>query len=192
MLNHIGTREIATERLLLRRFRMDDAEAMFRGWASDGEVTRYLTWQPHGNAEVTKKLTASWVEQYARKDCYRWCIVWKENGEPIGCIDVVRLVEELETGVIGYCMAKEYWGRGVMTEALAAVMEYLFVNVGLYRIQAYHQTQNPASGKVMKKCGMQFEGVLRQSAKTNAGEYCDVAYYSILRPEWRRQHPSVP
>lgn len=170
---------------------MDDAEAMFRNWAGDGEVTRYLTWLPHKDAGVTKKLLVGWVEQYARKDCYRWCIVWKETGDPVGCIDVVRVAEELETGEIGYCMAKEYWGRGIMAEALSAVTEYLFVNVGFHRLQACHQTKNPASGKVMQKCGMRFEGILRQSAKTNAGEYCDVAYYSVLRSEWRAQHPNV-
>lgn len=191
MLNHVGTREIETGRLLLRRFRADDAEAMFQGWASDGEVTRYLTWQPHSDAGVTRKLLASWAEQYARRDCYRWCIVWKGTGEPIGCIDVVRLTEELESAMVGYCMAKEYWGRGIMAEALAAVTEYLFINVGLHRIQACHNTRNPASGRVMQKCGMRFEGILRQSSKTNSGEYCDVAYYSILRQEWRAAHPNL-
>lgn len=191
MLNQIGTREIETGRLLLRRFRADDADPMFRGWTSDGEVARYLTWLPHSDISVTRKLLAEWVEQYARKDCYRWCIVWKENAEPIGCIDVVRLTKELETAEIGYCMAKEYWGRGIMTEALSAVENYLFEGVGLNRIQACHHTRNPASGAVMRKCGMQFEGVRRQSAKTNAGEYCDIACYSILRREWRARHPEV-
>ena len=191
MLNHVGTRKIETERLLLRRFQPDDAEVMFRSWASDGEVTRYLTWQPHSDVGATKKLLAAWVKQYSRKDRYHWCIEWKETNEPIGSIGLVRLEEEIETGEIGYCMAKEYWGRGIMTEALSAVIEYLFVNVGFHRLQACHNTQNPASGKVMKKCGMQFEGVLRQSAKTNVGEYCDVAFYSILRTEWRLRHPEI-
>ena len=79
MLNHKGTQTIETSRLILRKARMEDAEAMFRNWANDKEVTKYLTWPPHGNIEVTKNLLTSWVESYEKEDYYQWMIVLKQT-----------------------------------------------------------------------------------------------------------------
>ena len=100
-------------------------------------------------------------------------------------IDVVNLNEKLATAEIGYCLSKKHWGQGIMTEALKAVIDYLFSEVGLNRIVARHNVHNLASGRVMQKSGMTFEGVQRQSGKDNKGNYCDLAHYSILRGEWR-------
>lgn len=72
-----------------------------------------------------------------------------------------------------------------MTEALGAVIKFLFTNVNFNRIQLRHATENPASGKVMLKCGLKFEGILRQYGFKNNGERCDSAIYSILREEFK-------
>ena len=91
---------------------------------------------------------------------------YKETGKVIGNISVVKLNENTEAADIGYCMSKSYWGQGLMPEALTAVIKYLFDVVGLNRVAASHDVNNPKSGRVMDKTGMIQEGILRASGKT--------------------------
>lgn len=183
-MKHIGTQEIKTERLLLRRFKLSDAEDMFNNWANDSDVTKYLMWQPHGSIEVTKQILNDWVNSYSDDGCYNWAIVLKENGETlVGSISVVSKNDEAQSVHIGYCMGKAWWHRGIMTEALTAVIKFFFERVGVNRVEARHDPRNPHSGGVMKKSGMKYEGTLRQADKNNTG-ICDACYYGILRSEW--------
>ncbi len=180
-MNHIGTQYIETERLILRRFELSDAQAMFDNWASDGEVTKYLTWPAHAGVSVTEGILGEWVPQYGQKDCYRWAITLKENGpQPIGSIDVCHWREGGEVPEIGYCMGKRWWHQGIMSEALGAVIDFLFEQVGVERIVARHDVNNPHSGGVMGKCGMTFVGVREKSHQNNQG-VIDTANYSIKR-----------
>ena len=181
MLKHKGTVIIETQRLILRRARVEDAEAMFRNWANDSEVTKYLTWPPHENIEVTKKVLTSWVDNYQRDDYYQWMIVLKETGEPIGSI-MVTTMGRAQSAHVGYCIGKTWWHHGIMTETLQAVMDFLFDEVGYHRIESLHDPHNPHSGNVMKKCGMRYEGTLRQADRNNQG-ICDACYYGLLAEE---------
>ena len=181
MLQHKGTVTIETPRLILRQARIEDAEPMFRNWANDAEVTKFLTWPAHGNVEITKRLLTSWVDSYQKDDYYQWMIVLKEMNEPIGSI-MASTVGRAESAHIGYCIGKRWWHKGIMTEALHAVMDYLFDEAGFNRIEAKHDVNNPNSGAVMKKCGMRFEGIARQSDRNNQG-ICDLATYGILRSD---------
>ena len=182
-MNHIGTQYIETDRLILRRFEVSDAQAMFDNWASDDEVTKYLTWPTHADISVTEQVLEDWVSQYAKDDCYRWAIVLKENGpQPIGSIDVCHWREDGHAPETGYCMGKRWWHRGIMTEALGAVIEFVFDQVGVQRIVARHDVNNPHSGGVMRKCGMTFEEVTEKSGRNNQGE-CDMACYAIERTD---------
>ena len=83
---------------------------------------------------------------------------------------------------IGYCIGKPWWHKGIMSEALGAVIDFLFDEVGVNRVESRHDPRNPNSGAVMKKCGMKFEGTLRQSDRNNQG-ICDACYYAILADE---------
>lgn len=185
-MNKTGTRVIETERLILRPFTVDDAEDMYRNWASDPEVTKYLTWPAHPDAELTRALLKDWVSRYEAGDFFNWAIARKETGEVIGNISVVSLTEQIGAAEIGYCMGRRFWGQGIMPEALLAVEDYLFETVGLLRICAGHDVNNPKSGRVMDKAGMTREGVLRQSGKNNQG-IVDVEIHSILRGEWEER-----
>ena len=183
-MKHIGTKVIETRRLILRPFTMEDAQPMFDNWASDPEVTKYLTWPAHGSVEITEMVLADWVAGYQRADQYKWAMVLKGgNGEPIGSIDACRVCDDLESAEIGYCMGRRWWGGGIMAEALTAVVGYLMGQVGMNQVSARHDVSNPNSGRVMQKAGMKFEGVLRQSARNNQG-IVDMAHYSILKREW--------
>ena len=183
MLTHKGTQAIETPRLILRRAVREDAESMLRNWASDPEVTKFLTWPTHDSIAVTRMVLTDWVAQYQHSDYYQWMIVLKEIGEPIGSISVVRQNDRVEEAEIGYCIGSKWWHRGIMSEALAAVIRYLFTEVGMNRIAARHDPNNPHSGGVMRKCGMIYEGTNRACDRNNQG-ICDAAQYAILRRDW--------
>lgn len=186
-MKHTGTQPLETDRLLLRRFVMEDADALFRNWASDDEVTKYLTWPTHADVETSRHVLKDWTERYAREDWYQWAIVCKDNGpEPIGSIAVVSLKDSVAMANIGYCIGRSWWHMGITSEALQAVIDFLFREVGMQRIEARHDPQNPHSGGVMKKCGMQYEGTLRRSDSNNQG-ICDACYYAILAEEWEKK-----
>ena len=183
MLTHKGTQTIETSRLILRRAIREDAEPMFRNWASDPEVTKFLTWPAHSNIAVSEMVIGSWLQEYEKDNYYQWMIVLKELGEPIGSISVVRQNDRVEEAEIGYCIGNRWWHKGIMTEALSAVIAYLFDKVGMNRVAARHAPNNPHSGGVMRKCGMKYEGTHRASDRNNQG-ICDAAQYAILRSEF--------
>lgn len=179
---HLGTKQIETERLTLRPFTMDDAQAMYDNWASDRSVTKYLTWPAHGSIDITNMVLSDWVSHYGEEDYYQWAIVVKELGQPIGSISVVSKNDRAELVHIGYCIGKSWWHRGYTSEALKAVMDFFFDEVGVNRVETRHDPNNPNSGKVMLKCGMKFEGTLRQSDWNNQG-ICDASWYGLLKGE---------
>ena len=181
MLNHKGTQTIETKRLILRKARLEDAKLMFQNWASDTEVTKFLTWPAHSNIEITERVLVSWIENYQKDDYYQWMIVLKETGEPIGSI-MASTMGRAQSAHIGYCIGKAWWHQGIMSETLKAVMDFLFDEVGYHRIEAMHDPNNPHSGEVMKKCGMKYEGTLRQADRNNQG-ICDTCYYALLADE---------
>ena len=185
MLTHKGTQTIETSRLILRRALRDDAEPMFRNWASDSEVTKYLTWPTYEKVETAHQILDRWASEYEKPNYYQWMIVLKELGEPIGSISVVRQNDRVEEAEIGYCIGSPWWHKGIVSEALAAVIEYLFTEVGMNRVAARHDPNNPHSGGVMRKCGMKYEGTHRACDRNNQG-ICDAAQYAILRSEWKK------
>ena len=178
-----GTKTIETDRLILRRFRMEDAESMYKNWASDPEVTKFLTWPTHSDVNVTKSLLEGWIAGYEDTSTYNWVMELKDTHEVIGNISVVRLREDIAAADMGYCMGKAWWGKGLMPEALHAVIAFLFEEVGLNRIAACHDVNNPKSGRVMEKAGMKLEGIWRAAGKNNVG-ICDEVWHSILREEF--------
>ena len=181
-MNHCGTQEIETKRLILRRFTAADAEAMFKNWASDPDVTRYLTWPTHVNVDVTRRVINSWLPLYGKKDYYHWAITLKEYGdEPIGTIHGLPN-DDLESVQIGYCLGKNWWHRGIMSEAVQAVIDYFFDLADANSVCSYHDPNNPHSGMVMRHCAMKYEGTRRAADRNNTG-ICDASWYSILKSE---------
>lgn len=174
-----GTIPLETERLILRPFTLDDAPAMYHNWASDDEVTKFMTWPSHESVEISRMVLSDWVSHYADNNYYQWAIVPKDVGEPIGSIAVVNLHKKIGKAEVGYCIGKLWWHQGIMTEALTEVVRFLLTEVGVNRVEARHDVRNPHSGDVMRKCGMRYEGVLRQADWNNQG-VCDSCVYAIL------------
>lgn len=141
---------LETERLILRPFELDDAESMFNNWASDEEVTKYLTWNTHKSIEETKQVLAFWVSQYEKEERINFAIVYKENNELIGGIDVVGYLEGVP--VIGYNLSRKYWNKGIMSEACKKVIELLF-SLNHEKIIIEAMVENIGSNRVIQKCG---------------------------------------
>lgn len=182
-MEHKGTKTIETERLILRKFRREDAKAAFTNWTSDSKVTEYLRWPTHTDISITERVINEWINESDKDDFYQWAIVLKEINEPIGTISVVDQNEYLNILHIGYCIGSRWWHQGITSEAFSAIIPYLFHEVGANRIESQHDPRNPHSGNVMKKCGLKYEGTLRQADFSNKG-IVDACMYSLLKDEW--------
>ena len=190
MLNHKGTTTIKTKRLTLRRFTLQDAEAMYSNWASDTRVAKFLTWLPHESIEVTKALLNDWCTHYDEKNYYNWLIEFE--GQAIGNISVVRQSERDRSCEIGYCLAWKHWGKGITSEALKAVVDFLFSQVHMHRIVVENATENPVSGFVAKKCGFTLEGIRKEAFLAFDGRWFDICHNAILETEWQEQNKHKP
>lgn len=183
-MEHRGTKKLETARLILRPFVKEDAPAMYRNWASDPEVTKFLSWPTYKTVDTAYEILNIWVSQYRDDTFYQWAIELKEIGEVIGSISVVNFDERVDMAEIGFCIGRSWWGQGIMTEAFQAVIDFLFGEVGVQRIEAGHDPNNPASGAVQRKCGLKYEGTLR-SIRSNQG-ITDKTVMAILKEEWEK------
>lgn len=182
-MEHKGTLKFETQRLILRPPISGDAAPMFHNWASDPEVTKYLTWPAHKSPDVSSRVLADWCEKTKDPTFYQWFIVSQKLGEPIGTISAVKTDDQTASATIGYCIGRPWWGQGIMAEALWAVISFFFEEVGMNCVNACHDPRNPNSGRVMRKCGMSYEGTWRAGGVNNQG-ICDESWYSILKDEY--------
>ncbi len=174
---------LETERLILRPLRMGDARDLF-AYAQDPEVSRHVLWEPHRSIWDSREFLRMAIRQYRKGLPGSFAITLKDSGRMIGTIGFMWINTDYQSGEVGYSLSREYWNRGIMTEALKEVVRFGFEDLKLNRIEAQHEISNPASGKVMAHAGMQYEGTLRQRLK-NKGCFVDVALYAILRGDPR-------
>jgi ribosomal-protein-alanine N-acetyltransferase len=152
---------LRTERLRLRRVRVDDAEALFEAYAADGRVTRFLTWPPNDDVAEMRSFLEAVEENIARGDQFAWVIQCSATDQLIGMVDVRLDGHVVE---LGYVLAHDRWGRGLMSEAVTAVVAAAQRQPGVFRIWAYCDADNPASGRVLEKAGLEHEARLRRWA----------------------------
>lgn len=172
---------LTTERLILRPILARDADAVFE-YASDPEVTRYLTWECHKSIRESRAYIRSIRKAYRDGSHYHYAITLKEDGTLIGAGGSIRDVQEGATCTeIGYVLNRKYWGQGYATEAMAAVLRFFFEEKGLHRVEGCHVVQNEASGRVLQKLGMSLEGTL-QDKYYFKGRYWTVRLYAIINP----------
>lgn len=183
-LNHKGSVPIHCQRIILQPFKVSDAFFMFRNWANDPDVTRYMTWFPHENMQVTESVISSWVSDYSKPNFYQWAILLRQIDEPIGSIGVVEMDEDAKSCELGYCIGKPFWHQGYTSEAVSHVIKFLFEQVKFEKITARHDVRNPNSGAVMMKCGMKYVTTRINIGQTKEGEPLSCAYYEISREEY--------
>lgn len=171
---------LETQRLILRPLKEGDAEMMYRNWTSDERVAKYCRWYAHETIETTEELLKMYLDEAASGFEFRWGIALKENGELIGCIDVIAIEDEDRTAEIGYVLSHGYWGKGIMTEAVGAVIKELW-KCGFIKIKAVHADENTASGRVMEKCGMKFTHFSECRKKFGSEELVRIKCYEIVK-----------
>ncbi len=172
------TPTILTRRLCLRRFSMNDVFSCHENWMADPDVTEFLTWGPHANIEVTANYIASCINEYSFGSM-DWCITLKKDFMPIGSISAVQDFPQKGYCELGYCISKDHWNEGIMTEALRAVCTWIFQNTNYRCIQARYDSENEASGRCMEKSN--FKRVLEfddMCQKRN-----DTRHYILMRIE---------
>lgn len=173
--------ELETPRLRLRKLKIEDAADMFE-YASDPEVARDVTWEPHKSINDSAVFLNSVLQKYAGKKTSEWGLVLKESGKLIGTCGFVWWKPEHAKAEFGYALSRKYWGRGLMTEAAAAVMDFAFDKMKLHRLEARCITTNFGSEKVMLKNGMKYEGLLRDVVYEKGG-FKSLKLYSLLSGE---------
>lgn len=183
VLNHKGSVKLYCPRIILQPFKVGDAFFVFRNWANDPEVTRYMTWFPHKNIQETESVISVWESNYSKLDFYQWAIFLRQIDEPIGSISVVAMDEEKLSCELGYCIGKPFWHQGYTSEALREVIKFLFEQVNFKTITARHDIRNPHSGDVMKKCGMRYVETRENIGVTKEGETLSCVYYAISKDD---------
>ena len=177
--------ELNTPRLRVRRLTMRDAADIYH-YSRDTEVARHVLWEAHRSISDSRDYLRYMLRRYRNHEAASWGIEWRQTGEIIGTIGFMWIQPDNSSAEVGYSLSRDFWNRGIMTEALKAVIGHGFGSMNLNRIEAQHETGNPASGAVMRKCGMQREGTLRQRLY-NKGRYVDVELYAILRREYHNR-----
>lgn len=175
---------LETRRLRLRKLAMRDAQDIY-DYSCDPQVARYVLWDAHRSVGESRGYLRYMLRKYRLGEPASWGIEWRATGQIIGTIGFMWIQRENASAEVGYSLARAFWNQGVMTEALTELIRYGFKSLNLNRIEAQHETENPASGAVMRKCGMRHEGTLRQRL-LNKGRFVDVELYAILRKDFQK------
>lgn len=183
MLSHNGTKIIKTNSLLLRKINPEDAEMVFK-WMSDPEVCKYERWSPHQSIDYTHGYIVEVFDGYKSDRTYQWGIQLAE--ELIGSVSIVNVNDYDKKATLGYCLARRYWSNGYTTEAVKAVIDYMFLKIGLNRIEASHSVKNIASGRVLEKVGMVLEGQAKDYYYCNSG-FQDSKLYAITKKDYKKK-----
>jgi ribosomal-protein-alanine N-acetyltransferase len=162
---------------------LEDAEQAYRNWLSDPLVTLYMSWEAHKTVEDTKAILYEWQTKSKEPSYYHWGIELKEDKQIIGAIGAFTISEKHREATLGYCLGRAYWAKGYMTEATKTVVEHLVNRVGINRVQAKYNPNNIGSGRVLKKCGFQIEGVNRQGHFSTKLGFMDAVCCAILKSD---------
>lgn len=194
-MTHKGTVVLETARLVLRPFKPEDIEQIFYNCWSEAEVWKWTSYKPmHCVEDVINRaemFTDEWFNAYTRPNRYSWAIELKASGEVIGRFFGMHPDEYVGQIELAYELGQNWWNQGLMTEAARAVIDFFFNEIGFNRIYAYHASENPASGRVMQKCGMTYEGVMRQACRCNSGLFDKVNYAIIAQDYFKLQKGKI-
>ena len=171
---------LETQRLFLRGWHTEDLEDFYE-YCKNPHVGPAAGWEPHQGIEVSRSILSSFIE----KDEV-WAIIEKETGKAIGSVGLHddKLREFPEARMLGYVLSEEYWGKGIMTEAVKAVLAHAFLERSLLIVSVFHYPFNQRSRRVIEKCGFTYEGTMRIAAKIYDGTIYDACCYSMTREEY--------
>lgn len=176
-------KNLETPRLVLRKLTREDIPLYYTRLGSSEKVTKYMLFEPHKDISESTASVEKVLGRYETGKCYRWAIALKENNELIGIIEPLRFDEEKGSCSFAYMLGKDFWGKGYGTEALTAVLEFLFTEMEMERVAADHMAENVGSGAVMRKVGMMYQGTKIGMYEKN-GKIHDAPQYVITRKQW--------
>jgi len=176
-INHLGTKELNTKRLLLRKFKEADAEELYEGYMNQEEFL-YYAHKERKSLEEIKYLLKKKVEKYQNSDYYNWVITLKETKKIIGAINLNINIYN-DSVEFNYAIDNRYTNNGYMTEALEEIKRVALNELNVNRFQGGCCVENNASRRVMEKCGMECEGILKNYVKLKDG-YHDMYMFSIV------------
>ena len=177
-----NTKTLETERLILRKFTIEDAEGAFNNWCTDLKANNNIIERLHKSVDETKEMISKYLDKY-EEGFYNWIVETKDTHEVIGSIMEESKSLKNKTISLAYGYGSKYWNKGYATEALRRVIEYLLTEQDFYLVEASHRSSNPASGRVMEKAGMKYDGTLRDRKINPDGTRADVICYSIKKDE---------
>jgi len=178
-MRRIGTMELVTKRLVLRRFKDSDARNVYENFGKDELVHRYISFIPCSTPEGAYDFVQKHLWGYeSNPDFYGWAITL--NGEIIGSIGLFDIDHDSECCELGYSIGSKWWGNGYTTEAAAAVVDFAINRMFAHRVQASVHPDNIASKKVLENIGMRFEGVMRGAQRDPSGKFSDLYLYARL------------
>lgn len=178
---------LETARLTLRAIHPNDSDAIFQ-IMSDPLVTRYFGTPPMESPEMAVKRVHRIQSAFAEQSGIRWAITQREDGQFIGSCGYWRLMAEHFRAELGYELASAFWGRGLMPEAVAAVLGFGFTTMGLHSVEAHIHPENTGSRRVLEKLGFAQEGYFRENYYEPVGAiFTDTAVFSLLRAAWASQ-----
>ncbi|QHE60275.1 GNAT family N-acetyltransferase [Rossellomorea vietnamensis] len=182
-----GTPVLRTDRLNLRKLCMDDTQRAFDQWLSDERISDHRVSPAHKTIAETHKRMEKTVDGYVSKEFCHWGIELKDGNDLIGEIDLYDFDSSTGNCEVSYSIGYDWWNKGYGTEALKAVVEFAFIHMNVHKLSAAHNTDNPASGRIMGKAGMKQEGVIRHMIRNAKDQYKDCAVYGLLREEYLLQ-----
>jgi ribosomal-protein-alanine N-acetyltransferase len=174
---------LETARLVLRPFRANDVDDVF-AYASDGEVARFVLWDQHATREDSQRFLEWMLGQYARGELPSWGIVLRDSGRLVGSIGYGSQDPAHARAEVGYVLARNCWGKGLMSEALRSILGHAFGTLHLHKVVAHCHVQNTASRRVLEKAGMRHEGRLYEHLFVKR-TYWDIDVFGILDREWK-------
>ena len=183
MLIHTGTVELYTDRLLLRKFKYSDVRDMLKNWISDPAVQLNYGEPVYESQEAVEELLSRWIPQYKDKAFYRWSIIDNKTGENMGQIAFCRVYNEFETAEVEYCLGRNFRRKGIVPEALRAIIKYSFEKPQFSKLEAFHRITNPNSGRVLEKSGMSIVANIKRFESLGeepSGEIC----YAMTKQEY--------
>jgi ribosomal-protein-alanine N-acetyltransferase len=172
---------LETERLILRPFEETDLEDFFE-YAKNPNVGPCAGWPPHSSKEDSYKILCMFMQNDEV-----WALEYKENHKVIGSMglhkDPLRSAEDVK--MLGYVLSEDYWGQGIIVEAIKAVLDFTFGTLNLALLSVHHYSFNQQSKRVIEKCGFVKEGTLRHAAQIYNSSIYDIVCYSMTKEEWK-------
>ena len=182
-MNYVEIPRLETRRLTLRKLRLDDSQIYFERIGSSIDVTNGMLWEPHRDVSESRASIEKALRRYEAGKCYRWAIALPSDDSVIGVIELLAFNEEKETCSFAYMLGREFWGKGYATEVLEKALDFAFAVLGVKQVDVDHFTTNPASGAVMRKVGMKYQGTVPEKYEKR-GKMLDADQYSITKEEF--------